>query len=169
MVYDEQRGVCVLFGGFDGNGRPTDTWQWDGRYLGTASTFGTGCGSPLLDLAAAGRPIIGETAHATLTNVPSQVAFVALGWSRTTAGAFSLPLSLAFFGMPGCDLLQSAEVAADPANIMTTGIADYALPIPNFAGLIGLVVHLQGWAVAPGMNAGNTIVSNGLTWGIGAF
>jgi len=26
---------------------------------------------------------------------------------------------------------------------------------------------LQGWAVAPGANAGNTIVSNGLEWGIG--
>lgn len=37
----------------------------------------------------------------------------------------------------------------------------------TWAGLIGLHVHLQGWASAPGANASNTIVSNGVEWVIG--
>jgi hypothetical protein len=41
------------------------------------------------------------------------------------------------------------------------------LPLPNWSGLIGLHLYLQGWANAPGVNAGNTIVSNGIDWLIG--
>jgi hypothetical protein len=47
------------------------------------------------------------------------------------------------------------------------GTATYSLPLPNWSGLIGLHLYLQGWANAPGVNAGNTIVSNGIDWLIG--
>jgi len=42
------------------------------------------------------------------------------------------------------------------------------LPLPTWAGLIGLEIYLQGWANAPGANPGNTIVSNGVEWVIGS-
>jgi hypothetical protein len=111
-------------------------------------------------------PRIGATARVTLANVPSNVVFVAFGLSNTAWGAVSLPLSLARFGMPGCDLLQSAEASLS-ATMTGASTASYSLSLPNLASLIGLVVYLQGWAVAPSANAGNTIVSNGVDWLIG--
>ena len=168
MAYDSLRGRIVLFGGCCYLG---DTWEWDSQNLAYALTFGAGCGSPVLDLApvANARPVIGTTGQAALTNIPSPpaIAFVALGWSRTTSGGFSLPLSLAGFGMPGCDLLQSAEAAANPTTATGPGTATFSLPLPGIAGLLGLHLYLQGWATAPGTNSGNLIVSNGIHWRIG--
>jgi len=168
MAYDSLRGRIVLFAGFN---TLDDTWEWDSQYLAYARTFGAGCGSPVLDLApvANARPVIGTTGQAALTNIPSPpaIAFVALGWSRTTSGGFSLPLSLAGFGMPGCDLLQSAEAAANPTTATGPGTATFSLPLPGITGLIGVHLYLQGWAVAPGTNSGNAIVSNGIHWRIG--
>jgi len=173
MAYDSQRGRTVLFGGFGSSPYLGDTWELDNQLLAYALTFGAGCGSPVLDLApvANARPVIGTTGQAALTNIPSPpaIAFVALGWSRTTSGFFSLPLSLAGFGMPGCDLLQSAEAAANPTTATGPGTATFSLPLPGITGLIGLHLYLQGWAVAPGTNSGNTIVSNGIHWYIGGF
>ena len=146
--------------------RPSRRW-W--RRVQPRHTFGSGCGNPALDLAPilSARPTIGTTAQAALANIPSAVAFVALGWSRTAFGVSPLPLSLAGFGMPGCDLLQSAEAAAEPVTFTGTGSATFSLPLPNMTGLVGAQLYLQGWALAPGVNAGNTIVSNGVEWGIG--
>ncbi|MCR9245175.1 MAG: hypothetical protein NXI31_09095 [bacterium] len=45
--------------------------------------------------------------------------------------------------------------------------ATYGLAIPNSEGLAGLTMFVQGWAAAPGANAANAIVSNGVQWGIG--
>ncbi|HLQ38194.1 MAG TPA: hypothetical protein VK348_10350 [Planctomycetota bacterium] len=78
------------------------------------------------------------------------------------------PLTLAGFGMPGCDLLQSAEAAAQPVSSTGPGAATLSLPLPNIGALVGLQVYLQAWALAPGANPGNTVVSNGLDWFIGS-
>jgi hypothetical protein len=48
-----------------------------------------------------------------------------------------------------------------------TSTARFALPIPNESSLIDLDLHLQAWSFAPGYNQGNTIVSGGVSWGIG--
>ena len=69
--------------------------------------------------------------------------------------------------MPGCDLLQSAESGLLPITITGPGTAVFAQPLPNVSSLIGLHVYLQGWAYAPGVNPGHTIVSNGIEWAIG--
>lgn len=82
-------------------------------------------------------------------------------------GTFALPLSLAGWGLPGCFLLQSAEVAAISTTQTSPGSATFSMVLPNWSGFIGLDLHLQGWAYAPGVNPGHTVVSNGLTWGIG--
>jgi len=167
MVYDSQRGRVVLFGGQGGN--QGDTWEWN-VIPGSAFAYSSGCGNPALSLSpvANARPALGATAQATLTNIPSPLAFVALGWSNTTAGPFPLPFPLVWYGMPGCYMLQSCEAAAQPVSF-TGGpsTATYSLSLPNWAGLIGLHLYLQGWANAPGANAGNAIVSNGLEWVIG--
>jgi hypothetical protein len=65
------------------------------------------------------------------------------------------------------DLLQSSEVLGLPAPITGPGAATFSVALPNIPGLVGLRVYLQGWASAPGVNAGNTITSNGVEWTIG--
>ncbi|MEC7583116.1 MAG: hypothetical protein VYE77_02250, partial [Planctomycetota bacterium] len=170
MAYDSQRGATVMFGGVVG-GLVGDTWERPSDSPSVTSTFGSGCGNPVLDLApvSGAGPIIGTTAQASLTNVPTppSIAFVALGWSTTTTGAFPLPLPLDTFGMPGCFLLQSSEAAAEPTTITGPGTATFSLPLPGITGLIGVQLYLQGWAVAPGANPSGTIVSNGVSWLIG--
>lgn len=168
MAYDTHRHKSVLFGGQVLSGNLGDTWEWAGYHTSTASTFGAGCGNPPLTLSpqAAGRPTINTTAQVSIHNVPSNLAFVAIGWSNSAFGLFPLPLTLAGYGMPGCELLQSSEFNV-PAAITGPGTAAFSLPLPNWYGLIGLHLFLQGWAVAPGVNPGNTIVSNGVEWAIG--
>lgn len=169
MAFDDHRGLVVVFGGLDSSDSYVGTtWEWLGD-PGTGSVFGSGCGSPQFTLApaSAAPPTLTTVAQASLANIPSTVAFVALGWSRTAFGPFALPISLSSYGMPGCDLLQSADAAALPVTFTGPGTATLSLPIPNWPVLIGAHVYLQGWAFAPGVNPGHTIVSNGLDWGIG--
>ena len=173
MAYDSQREEVVLFGG-GGLPQPSnfgDTWEFSAHYPSTARTFGIGCGSPRLELLPIhpSPPTVGTTARVLLSNIPTPqpVAFVALGWSNQTSGAFSLPLSLAGFGMPGCDLLQSADVAAEPVVGGVAGSATFSAAVPLLPGLLGLELHLQGWAQAPAANAAGVIVSNAVTWRFG--
>jgi hypothetical protein len=172
LTYDSQRGKTVMLGGAEQSGGAFgDAWEWEGLQApqGSASLFGTGCGSPVLSLSpvANARPAINATAQATLSNIPGSLAFVALGWSRTLVGPFALPFPLVGYGMSGCFMLQSSEVAAQPVAFVGPGSATYGVALPNWSGLLGLRVYLQGWAVAPGANPGNAIVSNGLEWVIG--
>jgi len=171
MAYDDQRGVTALFGGGDGGfplGLLQDTWEYGA--FATASGFGSGCGSPALALSpiANARPVIGTTAQVSLTNIPAALAFVSAGWSNSMAGSLTLPFSLLPYGMPGCDLLQSAEAIALPVTSTGPGAATFSLPLPNIPGLASLQLYLQGWANAPGVNPANLIVSNGVEWVIGS-
>ena len=84
----------------------------------------------------------------------------------TATGSLRLPLALDPFGMPGCVLRHSADVAALPTTAVGSGF-EYALPIPNQLTLLGLTMRLQAYAHAPGYNAAQTIVSNRLDWRIG--
>lgn len=133
----------------------------------STSSFGSGCGSPALTLAGSAPPVIGTAAQVVLANAPTPFVFLAVGWSNTVSGPLPLPLSLAGIGMPGCFLRQSAEVLGLVATATGGGAAAYDWPLPNLGSLIGLRVYLQGWALAPGENTANLIVSNGLEWVIG--
>ncbi|MFY9343405.1 MAG: kelch repeat-containing protein [Planctomycetota bacterium] len=145
-----------------------ETWELIDP-VGAAAAFGTGCGSPVFTIAPelAAPPTIGTTAQALLTNAPSPLTFVAIGWSNTSAGPFQLPIPLIGYGMPGCYLLQSTEVLGEPTTTTGPGTATYALPVPLLASLIERHIYLQGWTVAPGANPAGIIVSNGLDWHIG--
>lgn len=163
MVFDVQRRRAVMFGG----NVVSDTWEYS--RTATTTTFGTGCGSPALQLATdpVARPILGNTARATITNVPSSFSFVSIGLSRTAIGSFTLPLSLAGFGMPGCELLQSAESASVSTTPIVFGTAQLNMPLPFLPQFLGAHLYLQAWAPAPGANAGQTVVSNALDWLLG--
>jgi photosystem II stability/assembly factor-like uncharacterized protein len=136
----------------------------------SATAYGAGCGSPVLTLAPVVQspPIINTTARAALSNCPSSLAFLAVGFSNTSAGPFPLPMSLALYGMTGCSLLQSMDVPSYPLAPTVTGTSIYSLSLPNWGGLLGVHLYLQGWAVAPGANPANVTVSNGVEWVIGS-
>ncbi len=134
----------------------------------SAVVVGAGCGSPPLQLTAlpAAPPVVGGTARATIANAPTAICLVAAGFHILQVGPFNLPLALDPFGMPGCVLRHSADVAALPTTAVGSGF-EYALPIPNQLTLLGLTMRLQAYAHAPGYNAAQTIVSNRLDWRIG--
>ena len=167
MSFDDSRHRVVLFGGSAPSG---ETWiNGFPTIAATGTPYGTGCGQPPLGVVpdAAGRPILGQTASATIVDAPTSATFVAMGSNNQTYGPFALPVTLAGIGMVGCDLHQSAEVlglATSPASPTTRS---FSLAIPNTQTLIGLHVYLQAYAFAPGANPLNVIISNAIDWRLG--
>ena len=91
-----------------------------------------------------------------------------MGFDDATLGGLPiLPLSLASLGMPGCALLHSNDVFGLPVTSSAPGTLDFSYPSPGDANLLGGHVYLQAYCFAPGANALEIIVSNGIDWLIG--
>ncbi|MBL8754734.1 MAG: VCBS repeat-containing protein [Planctomycetes bacterium] len=135
----------------------------------TAVTFGTGCGTPLFTMQPVGTalPLLGHTAAADLAHLPTALAGVAIGFSDQAMGALPLPAPLAGIGMPGCTLLQSTDVLGLPVTPLSATTARFSLGIPNQGALLGAYLFLQGHCFAPGANAMQFVVSNGVAWHLG--
>ena len=169
MAYDSARQRVVLFGG-SGVGFFGDTWvNGPPTTLASATAYGAGCGSPALGFVpdSNGRPLLGQTASATIVNAPTPVAAVAIGASNQFFGPFALPVTLAGIGMPGCDLWQSADILGLGTSPLTPSTLSFSLAIPNAPSLIGLHLYLQAYALAPGVNPLQIIISNGIDWSLG--
>jgi hypothetical protein len=69
--------------------------------------------------------------------------------------------------MPGCDLLQSADVLGLPATPATATSLTFTTAIPPGPALIGYRVYLQAYVFAPGANALQVLVGNGIEWTFG--
>ena len=170
MVYCSQQQATVLFGGRFRNGTILgDTWTTSSTHA-SAQIYGAGCGSPALTFTpdpTSGRPVVGQVATARISNAPTLIAGVAMGWSNTLAFPVSLPFDLGGIGMPGCDLLHSNDVfGLGAVPVSATGL-DFSFPIPIQASLVGSRVYLQAFAVAPGANAAQVVTSNGIEWILG--
>ncbi|MAD33419.1 MAG: hypothetical protein CMJ88_06640 [Planctomycetes bacterium] len=138
------------------------------QVVATATVFGAGCGAPALALTPVDAPVAGTLGSAVVTNAPSTVGGVAIGWNNTTLGGLPVfPLSLAYLGMPGCDLLHSNDLFGLPVTSSTSGTLDFAYAVPTAPGLLGQHVYLQAYCYAPGANPLEVIVSNGVDWLIG--
>lgn len=107
----------------------------------TYTGFSPGCAGslPSSRLVPRDTPRIGQTLRVRLFDLPQDVAFMVLGWSRVA------PVSLAPFGMPGC----FQHISADAAVLLLgqNGQAVWELPIPNSPQLVGLQFFNQ--AVVP--------------------
>ncbi|MEC7583258.1 MAG: kelch repeat-containing protein [Planctomycetota bacterium] len=182
MAYDNRTGANVLFGGRETLSSVfSDTWEYSNvsTLSGSAVPYGAGCGTPVLQFepVLGSEPVVGQTAQAMLSSIPQvspslggSQAFVSIGWNDDFWGGVPLPLDMQSYGMSGCFLYQSGDEAADAVDFdptMGPGTAVYNLPVPNYADLIGFDVYLQAWAYAPGQNAGNTILSQAITWTVG--
>ncbi|MGK0304118.1 MAG: hypothetical protein ACI89X_005026, partial [Planctomycetota bacterium] len=163
MAYDHSRRQVTLFGGSDTNAR-NDTWLSNSN----AGTYGTGCGAPPLGFEPdpSSPANVGQIAKATIVQAPSLFAGVSLGLDDQFFGPFPLPFPLIGLGMPGCDLLHSAEITGLMATPMTGSTLSFSLAIPAQTGLTGAHIYAQAFAVAPGENAMQLIMSNGIDWTI---
>ncbi|MGK0204114.1 MAG: hypothetical protein ACI9S9_003194 [Planctomycetota bacterium] len=136
----------------------------------SATVYGTGCGTPALDFAPTANPIVGETAGALISNAPTPFGWVALGFDDTVFASLpSLPLDLAFIGMPGCQLLQSSDIIDLPVTSLTTSTLQFDVAIPSQPSLLSEHVYRQAYCLAPGENQLQIVVSNGIDWLIGSY
>jgi hypothetical protein len=169
LGFDPQRQRIELHGGHvSGNLMRDDFWEWNG--VGTWSSFGQGCGSPPLALRhdATTRPVLGTSARLLLDHVPSSLCFLGAGVSNTAYGSWTLPHSLASFGLPGCALLQSLDIHVLGVTHLAPAAAECVLALPPAIALDGLPLYWQAWCFAPGANPGGVAVSNGVYWLLGS-
>lgn len=125
--------------------------------------YGTGCpgslGVPTLAATGGSRPVLGQTFSATAGNLPLDVAIVTFGFSNTTYGPFSLPLALASYGMPGCNLL--AEPATTAFIVGSSNRAAWTFFIPNNPLFSGAQFYNQAFSLDGPINAVGLAISNG--------
>lgn len=169
MTYDENTHRTFMFGGSYGS-LIAESWiNGPPPVVASAAQYGQGCGVPALALApvASSRPLLGQSAAASIANAPTPVAGVAIGWSNQFYGPFILPVTLAGIGMVGCDLLQSTDVFGLTATPVTSSTLLFSMGIPNQQSLLGAHVFLQAYCFAPGVNPLQLIASNGIDWTLG--
>ncbi|MBM4060833.1 MAG: hypothetical protein FJ265_07025 [Planctomycetes bacterium] len=115
--------------------------------------YGTGCpgalGVPALGPAPASMPLAGATFSAELRNLPLGLGIIATGFSNTLAyGSIPLPMSLAPYGFPGCDLLADPLTTTFLIGAGNTATWPFAIPVtPNF---VGLTLYQQGISIDTG-------------------
>ncbi|MFO1077231.1 MAG: PKD domain-containing protein [Planctomycetota bacterium] len=129
--------------------------------------FGSGCPSSLgiSHLTANAQPVIGTTMSATIDNLPTNVAIMLTGLSKTSWLLGALPFDLSVYGAPGCFLRVSPD-----ANLLLLGSGNQALwpfTIPNAAGLVGVNMYSQAVVLSPGTNAAGAVGSDAAAMMIG--
>lgn len=172
LAYDRQRGRVVCYSARDANGSPGGfTWSYEHAALAVAQPFGVGCGNPPLSAAndPGARPLLGGTLAVDVANVPTNLAFVAVGWSNRTFAGGPLPAPLAGIGMPGCTLLQSLDLSALPLAMTSTSTARFHASLPTAPQFLGVRFFLQPWAVAPGANPLEIVTGNGIAVTVGSW
>lgn len=161
----------LMFGGYNSGQWLSDTWrlQYFPAATASATTFGTGCGAPQLNMQGdpQSRPILGTIARASITNAPSPFVAVSIGSSRSFMFPITLPFDLTGVGMPGCLLLQSNDIANLGTTPGTGSSATFEAFLPTLPSLLGQHIYMQAYSLAPGFNQLGFVASNGLDWLLG--
>jgi hypothetical protein len=163
-VYDSGREVLVVHTMLHG------TWEVRFGHFASARAYGSSCGSPSLQLQddPAQKPLLGQSARATVRNCPGGIAFVGIGLDKTSFLGAPLPLALDSLGMPGCRLLHSFDLGgcylAQPIGAQECA---WSIAIPADPVLRGLHVYAQSYGFDAAANAAGIVLSNGLDWRIG--
>jgi len=170
LSYDWPRDRAVLFGGFD-NGTLSETWEYDLAGVALWSVVGAGCagsqGVPRLAPAGSQRAILGTSLRLVVSGGVTGGAVFALGFSNANWNGNPLPLSLASFGMPGCQLHTSIDLSSFAAGV--AGTAQLVVSLPNDPGLVGVRFFAQALVPQPGVNAFGAVMSNAVAEVVGAF
>lgn len=161
-TFDARRGRAVLYGGSLLRVDRADTLERFTDQPASYATYGRGCAGSagVPQLASTARPWLGEAFRVRFNQLPASAvaATVTLGVSNRNWLGVPLPLSLAGLGMPGCDLLASAEFTLTvPAS---AGAASLALSLCACPELAGLAFYQQGFVLDASANAAGVVVSN---------
>ena len=121
------------------------------------SSFGTGClgsnGVPSVVPTQIG-PRLSEDFVLSFKSLPPNTAVTGLlGLSNTSSNGRTLPLSLSYLGMPGCQLLVSNDVALPLADRPTPTTAKWTTHIPYVPSLLGVDFFQQVFVLDPAANA----------------
>jgi len=129
--------------------------------------FGAGCAAPGLPapvLDGIGRPLTGNATFA-LRLQHGAASGLGLFWFGTSKrylnGQPILPLSLAAYGAPGCELLADA-LQWHVSTLDPTGTAALPVPIPNLPSLRFVSCFAQAAAFQPGANPLGLLTTHGL-------
>jgi hypothetical protein len=127
------------------------------------TSFGTGCGGQggpaTLTLGSALRP--GYASSLQFSHLPAgSVACLLAGWSVAQWGSQPLPIALSAWGMPGCQLLVSPDVAL--AFSTGAGTVNSSIAMPLAPSIVGIEMGLQSMFVQPGLNPVNLGMSQGV-------
>jgi hypothetical protein len=168
-VFQSHRNRDVRFGG----NRVVGPTEWDEAWvygvLSSFRSFGGGCAgwAGLATLSARlAVPRIGQPFTVFATNLPpDHAALMFLGVSNRMWRGFSLPLQLDAFGMPGCRLFVSTELASPLFN--WGGNATWMALIPNDMSLAGRSFYMQALAIDRVANPLGAVMSNTMAGVIG--
>jgi hypothetical protein len=128
------------------------------QFVASVSTYGNGCGS--VQLVPNSVPWIGQMT--TLVSFDSTTSAAPPTW---LAAGFA-PVSGVFWPVPGCEVLQTADVIG--LTMTSQGpTSSFDLPIPYLLPLRGLRIYLQAFAFAPGQNPASVVLSNGVELALG--
>jgi len=125
--------------------------------------IGQGCpgtaGTPLLSPNQL--PRIGHPFSFIVYNLPlNQLGLAFLGFSSQSWGGYSLPLSMTPFGMDGCTLYTSVDIAQLVPDLGIFGTYIWGTQIPSDPGLLGVYFGMQFLVNDPGANSAGLILSN---------
>jgi hypothetical protein len=140
-------GGGVLLCGGSGNTLFSDLWAYTNPIGAEHTAFGQGCpgsaGTPQLAPVTGQRPwLSGRIGYAVDSAMPSTIALLMQGFSRTQYRGVPLPFDLGVVGAPGCNLWVAAEflhaVSVDPF-----GRGSVTIQVPGDPSLVGLLVFYQ--------------------------
>jgi hypothetical protein len=147
------------------------TWDYGPVHPATIAPFGTGCagsaGTPVLRADNGSLPWLGDTLALAVEPVAANApVLLAIGFSNTTFGGASLPVSLDALGMTGCSLLVSID---EQRLAFSNGArADFALLVPTTTALTGLQFFAQAAVADAAANPAGIVASNALAGSIGS-
>lgn len=172
MCHDAQRQRTVMFGGQDHYGAIFDRTRAFAviANAATSTSFGMGCPGPngVPTLTAQNTPRLGTTHSLLLSNLPTGLLSLpmgCIGFDNTQWNNIPLPASLDPLGFTGCTALLAPEGTYVLQN--TLGSATWQVPVPFLPAFSGLTFHAQAAVLAPGVNPGGIVFTNGVTSVIG--
>jgi PKD repeat protein len=130
--------------------------------IGTLNWFGNGCAGSLpatrLWPGYGERLLLGTTTNVWVDNLPLNAGFVTIGFSHTSSVFGPLPIDLGVLGMPGC----KGYVSPDATSFLlgANQQAAFALSLPNYAGIAGILLHMQVLVIDPGVNQFGAVISD---------
>lgn len=162
LVSDPAADTMVFVGGFEGSRYGAygyaNTWVLSPPPGPSAAPLGRGCpgsgGTP--GLTALALPALGTTVPLQLASLPPQagLAWLAFGFGIGEWNGSPLPLDLAAFGLPGCDLWIDAAPGLGVPMAHPGSAATHQLALPASPAFAGVHMAVQGVVLDPGVPAG---------------